>query len=143
MCARRPYAADVGAAGRSRSRTPAAASTRRASSEPVNVELVAGRAVERAATIGSNLGADLDVAEEAERTPRGGTAREIEMERPLPSPAEMEVSGGVKERGQLGEAVARANGRDPRKLLPDVLGGHRRTPSSASKRRLTPTPAEP
>ena len=109
----------------------------------VDMELVAGRAVEGMSAIRADLGADLDVAQEAERPPRRGSAREIEMERPLSPAPEMEVAGGVEQRGQLGESVAQSSGRDARQLLPDVLGGHRRTPSSASRRRLTPTPAEP
>ncbi len=107
------------------------------------MELVAGRLVERTTPVRADLGPDLRISQQAEGTARRRPAGEVEMQRPLASSSEMEAARRVEERRQLGQPVALPSGRDPRELLSDVLGGHSSTPSSASRRRLTPTPAEP
>ena len=109
----------------------------------VDVELVAGRAVEGAPPVGPDLRADLLVAEQPEGAAGGGSAPQVEVERPAAPAVEVEAAGGVEERRELGEPVARAFRGDAGELLAHVLGGHRRTPSSSRRRRLTPRPADP
>ena len=96
--------------------------------------------VERAAAIRADLGADIDVAQEAERAPRrrhrcrdrGGAPS-----RPPRGDGGCRPSGTARRARRGGRTRV---GRDARELLADVLGGdHRTTPSSASRRRLTPT----
>ena len=50
----------------------------------VDVQLVARRAVERTTAVGADLGADAEVAQERERAPRGGRAREVEVDPDAP-----------------------------------------------------------
>ena len=107
------------------------------------VELIASGVVERALPVRPHLRADSRFAQQAEAPPSRRSAREVKMQCPLASSAEMEAAGGVEERRELGATVALPLERDPRELLPDILGGHRTTPSSASSRCLTPMPAEP
>jgi len=111
---------------------------------PVDVQLEAGLLAEGTAPVGADLRRDALVAEERERTPRRCAAPEVEVERPFALGAKMEAARRVEERGELGEPVAATFGSDAAQLLADVLGGRQRsTPSRASRRRLTPTPAEP
>ena len=110
----------------------------------VDMELKARRRVERPASIGADLGADPALAEKRERPPRRGAAPEVEMERPVAAAAQMEAPGRVEQRRELGSPVALALWRDRRELLADVLRRDQsETPSSASSRRLTSTPALP
>ena len=109
-----------------------------------DMELKASRVVEGAAPIRSDLGADAVLAEQGECSPRGRAAPEIEVEPPLPASTEMEVPSRVEESRDLGAAVASTDGGDARELLADVLRRDQSdTPSRASRRRLTATPAEP
>jgi hypothetical protein len=87
----------------------------------LDMELVARRRVERLPPIGSDLRADPAVAQERERATRGGTAPEVEVQRPLSTSAKVKAPRGVEERGELGETVAFALRRDRRELLADVL----------------------
>ena len=113
----------------------------------LEMELVARAAVEGTPLVGTDLRAQVLVAEKGERAPRRGAAPEVEMDRPLALPAEMQAAGGVEERRQLGQPIAAPGRRDPRELLPHVLRRDHAaspvTPSSASNRRLTATPALP
>jgi hypothetical protein len=111
---------------------------------PVDVELVARRRVERSAAVRADLGPDSAVAQKGERTSGRCAAPEVEVERPVSRPAKMEAPRRVEQCRELGSAVALALRRDRRELLPDVLGRDQRTtPSSASSRRLTSSPAAP
>ena len=94
----------------------------------VDVELVARRGVERAAPVGADLRADPAVAEEGERSAGGRPAAEVEVERPVSRPAQVEASRRVEQRGQLRPAVALALGRDPpssSRTSSDVITGRR------------------
>ena len=77
-----------------------------------DVELVARRRVERPATVRPDLGADPAVAQQRERTTGRRAAPEVEVERPVACPAEVEASGGVEQRGELGATIALALRRD-------------------------------
>jgi len=67
-----------------------------------DVQLEAGRPVERAPAIGADLGADLHIAQKTERAPRRGPTCKIEVKRLLPFPPKVEVARRVEERRQLG-----------------------------------------
>ena len=112
---------------------------------PLDVELVAGRLLERVPAIGADLGLDAELPQEPECAPRDGRAREVEVERDLPAPAQVRAAGGMEEPRELGEPVAVAAWRDPGELVAELLGerAHSSTPSSASSRRLYPRPSEP
>jgi hypothetical protein len=108
------------------------------------VELVARRGVERTAAVRPDLRADATVDQERERPPRGRAAAEIEVQPPVARTAEVQASCSMEERGQLGPTVALALRRDCGQFLADILrGDHSSTPSSASNRRFTSTPASP
>ena len=110
----------------------------------LDVELEARAAVEGPASVRADLRADAVLAEEGERPSRGRSAAEVEMEPPATVAAEVQVAGGVEERRELGAPVALTLRDDARELLSDVLRRDQRTtPSRASRRRLTATPAEP
>ncbi len=109
-----------------------------------DVQLVSGRRVERAATVGPDLGPDAALAEKRECTPRSRPAPEVEVERPVAGSAQVQAASRVEEGRELGATVALALRRDRRELLADVLRRDQSTtPSSASRRRLTSTPADP
>ncbi len=110
----------------------------------LQVELEACRSVERAPPVRPDLGADALLAKKRERAAGGGAAREVEVEAPLPVPVQMEIAGRVEERRELRAPVAVACRRNAREFFADVLGRDQSdTPSSASSRRLTSTPADP
>ncbi len=109
-----------------------------------DVELVPRRRVEGATAIGADLRPDAALPQQRERAACGGTAAEVEVQTPVARAAEMQAAGGVEQCGELRPAVAVAVRSDGRKLFADVLGrDQRRTPSSASRRRLTSIPAAP
>ncbi len=54
---------------------------------PLDVQLIARRAVERVLLVRTDLGVDVEGAEERERPARNRGAREIEMQRDLPPAA--------------------------------------------------------
>ena len=102
-----------------------------------NVQLVARRTVERALPVRPDLALDPEVAQERERSAGHRGRRDVEMERELAVPAEVEAAGRVEQRRDLRERVATPGGRNRRKLVPHVLGKrHAVAPSSASRRRL-------
>jgi len=109
-----------------------------------DVQLVAGRGVERPAPVRPDLRSDAARAQQREGAPDGRSAPEVEVKPPVPRSAQMQTSRGVEERRELGEPVALSFGRDRRELVADVLGRDQRiTPSRARSRRLTSTPASP
>ena len=111
---------------------------------PLDMQLKPRRGVEGPTSIGADLGAEPARAEKRKRPPRCGAAAEVEMERPVAAAAQMKAPGRVEERRELGPPVAFPLWRDCRELLTDVLGRDQsETPSSASSRRLTSTPALP
>lgn len=111
---------------------------------PVYVQLVASLPRERQAPVRSDLRGKRLPAEERERTPRRRAARKIEMEGPLALSTEVQAPRRMEERGQLGEPVTAPVGRDAPEFLSNVLGARQRsTPSNASRRCLTATPADP
>ena len=88
----------------------------------LDVELVAGRAVEGPALVGADLGLTSQRAQQRERAARDGRAREVEVDVDAAAPAEVRAAGDVEEPGQLGEPVALGLRRDRRELLPQVVG---------------------
>ena len=111
----------------------------------VDVELVAGRAsrTSGAGRCGSPTGSRSSRRRENARRAAAPLPRSRWSDQ-SPRPAQVEASRRVEQRGQLRPPVALAPGRDPPELLAHVLRrDHRTTPSSASRRRLTSTPASP
>ena len=109
-----------------------------------DVELIPRRRIEGTATICPDLRPDPALAQERECPPRRGAAAEVEMQSPVACGTKVQAAGRVEERRELREPVARALRRDRGELFAYVLrGDHRTTPSSASNRRFTSTPASP
>jgi hypothetical protein len=108
------------------------------------VQLVPRRTVEGASPLCSDLRADSDMPQQREGTASSSSAPEVEVQCPVSTGSEMQAAGRVEERGELGPPITGATRRNPGQLLPYVFGcDHNRTPSSASNRRLTPTPVAP
>jgi hypothetical protein len=108
------------------------------------VELVARPPLESPLLVRADLAGDAVRAQERETAPRDGAARELEVERDAPAPAQVDAAGAADEGRQLGQPAAGLPRLDGRELLPDVLGeGQSSTPSSASRRRLYSAPSEP
>ena len=84
--------------------------------------------------VGADLRLDVERAQQRERAPRDGGAREIEMERDLAAAAQVHAAGDVEEPGELGEPVAVRIRRDLRELVAEIL--REQTPSSSRRRRL-------
>jgi len=72
-----------------------------------DVQLKAGRSIERAAVVRANLGADPLVAEQRERPAGRCAAPEVEMEGPLSSATQVKAARRVEERGKLRPTIAR------------------------------------
>ena len=109
-----------------------------------DVQLVPRRSVECASPVRPDLRADVDIPQQREGTANSSSAPEVEVQCPVSTGSEMQAAGRVEERGELGPPIAGATRRDSGQLLPYVFGcDHKRTPSSASNRRLTPTPVAP
>ena len=106
-----------------------------------DMELVARLPPEGVALIGADLGRDAQLAQETESAPRRSGAREVEVERDLAAPTEVQAARGMRETRELREPVALlAAARSPRARSGDP---QTETPSSSSSRRLYPTPSEP
>ena len=86
-----------------------------------NVELVARSTVEGAPLVGADLGSDPEPAQQAERAPRHRRVGDVEMDGDLAASAEMHAAGGMKEAGELGEAVAFAARCDRGELAAELL----------------------
>ena len=111
----------------------------------VDVELVARTTVERVPRIRPDLGMDAEVAKERESTTRNPGGRDVEMQGNTVSAQEVDRPGGMEERGKLRQAIAATEGSDCRQFGSHV-GRERHqsvTPSRASRRRFSPTPAAP
>lgn len=87
----------------------------------LDVELIAGRAVERTASVGADLGGDGERAQEAEGAASHGGVGHIQMYGYLAASAQMDASGRVEQPGELGESVAVVPGRYPRELVAEIL----------------------
>src|SRR3990172_4449185 len=108
------------------------------------MELVARRPVEGAPAVRADLGPDPLLAQQRERTARDGSARDVQVQPPLSAATQVQASRRMEQCRDLRQPIARSLRGYLCELLTDVLGGHQRsTPSSASSRRLTATPAEP
>ena len=86
-----------------------------------DMQLVAGRAVERTSLVGADLGRDAEGAEQAERSPRDRRVSEVEMDGNLASSTEVDAAGRVKEARELGQPVALATRGDRRELAAQIL----------------------
>ncbi len=64
---------------------------------PFDVELIAGRVVERAPLVRADLRVDAERAQEAERAPSNRGAREIEMDVDAATPAQVHAARDVEE----------------------------------------------
>ena len=104
--ARRRAGRPLEQAGGRRPRTPACASVSSVSVRPLDVQLVARRAVERAATVGADLGRDAEVGEQ--RNARRASAEDARSRwnETAPRPRRCTAPGRVEERRDLGEPVA-------------------------------------
>ena len=125
-----------------RSRTPSACSV------AFDVELVPGRAVERARRVRADLGRHAQLGEKREGASGGGRRGEVEVERRrrrgrggAPCPP----YGRAPRSRRAGRSAA--SWRDRRELGTHVVDerarAHSETPSSASSRRFSSTPADP
>ncbi len=88
---------------------------------PFDVQLVAGRAVERVLLVRPDLRLDLEGAQECERATRNCGAREIEVQCDLATTPQVHASGDVEQPGELGEAIAIRIRRDLRKLVTQLF----------------------
>jgi hypothetical protein len=86
-----------------------------------DVQLVARPALEGTTAISTYLRRYPEGAEQTESAARYRRIREVEVNGNLPAALQVDAAGGVKEPGELREAVAVAAGRDPRKLVAEVL----------------------
>src|SRR5205085_378990 len=93
-----------------------------------DVELVPGRVVEGESVVSTDLRCDVERAEERERTPRDGRARDVEVDVDAAAPAQVSAAGDVEEAGELSEPVALPLGRDCGELLAKVVREHRGIP---------------
>ena len=90
----------------------------------VGVQLVPRRPIERPAAVRPDLRAYSQLAQERERTPSGGGAREVEMHRHRAA-LQMPRAADVEERRHLGEAAAATVRRDLGEFVAELLGeGH-------------------
>ena len=105
---RRPY--ERSAAGREHA---GLAQNSAAGCVDVDVELVPRGAIEGAAPVCPDLRPNGEIAQERERSPSGGRAREIDVDRQLAVPAQMPGTGGMGERRELARRQQRRRGGDP------------------------------
>src|SRR5262249_61533767 len=91
-----------------------------------DVELVSRRASEGTLPVGPDLRLHSQLAQQAECASGNSRGDEVEVERDLAVAQQVHASGGVEERGQLGEAIASTGGSDLSELVPDVLREHAR-----------------
>src|SRR5918995_2453286 len=105
-----------------------------------HVHLIARRAVERAALVRSNLRLHTERAQDPECSARDRVARKVEVNRDFAAPEQVNAAGGVRETGQLGEAVAVARWSDRRELVAEVLRErHARASAACACRRRRAT----
>src|SRR5438132_4890454 len=87
----------------------------------LDVELIARRAVERLALVGTDLRLDVERAQQTERTACNGRAGEIEVDVDVAASAEVDAARDVEEPGELGEAVAVRLRRDRGELFAQIV----------------------
>ena len=71
-----------------------------------DVELVARATSERPPRVRPDLGLDAEAADEPDGPARDGRLGEVEVDRELAVPAQVQAAGRVEEPGELGEPVA-------------------------------------
>ena len=107
-----------------------------------DVELVAGRPVERAPAVGADLRVDPERAQQREGAARDAGGGEVEVESDLAAAAQVDRPGRVEERRDLREPAAASRRRDRGQLGAEVVR-EQALPSSARRRRLYSTPSSP
>lgn len=86
-----------------------------------DMELIAGAALERAAAVCPDLGIDAERPQQAECAPRNRRIGDVEMDRHLTAPPQVDASGRMEEPRELRETVALTPRRDRRELVPEVV----------------------
>jgi hypothetical protein len=86
-----------------------------------DVQLVPGAPVEGVTCVRSDLGHDIERAQEAERSTSDRGIADVEMHGDLAAALEMHASSGMEEPRELGQAIALAARRDRRELVPEIL----------------------
>ena len=87
-----------------------------------NVQLVARRAIEGAASVRSDLRTDSRVSQQRKGATGGSSAPEVEVQCPVSPSSEMQAAGRVEECGELRSLIAGTTRRDPGELFAYVLG---------------------
>jgi hypothetical protein len=108
-----------------------------------DVQLVPHRPGEGALPVGQYLASYVELPEGGERSTCNTGARDVEVERELAMPSQMNTAGGMEQRRDLGKGVAPAPGRERDELVANVFGEGQSAPSCSRRRRLYATPSEP
>jgi hypothetical protein len=85
------------------------------------VKLVARLSPEGPTLVRADLGRHAQLTQKAERPPRRSRAGEIEVQRDLPTSAQVQAAGRVRQTRELGEPVAIPLRGDPGQLVPELL----------------------